>query len=110
MCFSLLQTILFSLDFINLARICSCNQPVLSNKGRVSLLKEMKKAFSGFELTTDKNPSVTSQMTGLWDQPCKNNCNLVMDMMINGGFVNKEHLSCHGNSETINKLSFKTVV
>ena len=44
---------------VNHARIRSWNQPVLSNKGKVSCSRKQQGPLLGLELTTDRHPAIT---------------------------------------------------
>ena len=46
---------------VNHARICSWNQPVLSNKRQVSCSRKRLEPLIGLELTPDRHPTITSQ-------------------------------------------------
>jgi len=46
---------------VNHAQICSWNQPVLSNDGRVYCLRKQREPLIGFKLTTDRHPPIMSQ-------------------------------------------------
>jgi len=42
--------------YVNRDRICSWNQPVLSNKVKVSCSRKQWEPLMGLELTTDRHP------------------------------------------------------
>jgi len=46
---------------VNYAHICSWNQPVLSNEGKVSCSRKQRMPLMGLELKTDKFPLIISQ-------------------------------------------------
>ena len=46
--------------YVNLAQICSSNQPVLSNEGKISSSRKQCEPLMELELTTDKHPPITS--------------------------------------------------
>ena len=48
--------------YVNHEQICSWNQPVLSNKGKVACSRKQWEPFMGFKLITDRYPPITSQM------------------------------------------------
>jgi len=47
--------------YVNHARICFWNQPVLSNESKISCSRKQRGPLMGLELTTDMYPPITSQ-------------------------------------------------
>ena len=47
--------------YVNHTRIRSWNQPVLSNKGKVSCSRKQLEPLMGLEIKTDRHPPITSQ-------------------------------------------------
>jgi len=59
-CFSsIVKQVLFA--YVNHAQICSWNQPVLSNEGKVYCSRKQRELLIKLKLTTDRHPPITSQ-------------------------------------------------